>query len=106
MNAKTHSSPQGLRHQQIVELADGTADALVCLEGTLWITAHAGGEDVVLRAGQRFPLHGTTRVVVQALGAARYRLARSEQRGRLAAGLVQWLRSRYDAWLARHPVWR
>lgn len=106
MNAKNHSSPRGLAHQEIVELADGAADALVCLSGVLWVTAHGSGEDVVLTAGQRLALRGRTRVVVQALGPARYRLAQADSRHRLAAGLVRWARSRYDAWLAQRPALR
>lgn len=106
MNAKNHSSPRGLAHQEIVELADDTADALVCLSGTLWVTAHGSADDIVLQAGQRLPLHGMTRVVVQALGGARYRLARPEGRRSLAASLARWLRLRYDAWLAEHPAMR
>ena len=104
MNDKNHSSPQGLAHQQILEVGDGAADALVCLSGTLWVTACGDSADIVLTPGQRLSLRGMTGVVVQALGPARYRLARAATRPGLVSGLVRWLRSRADTWLEHHPA--
>lgn len=106
MNAKNHSSPAGLAYQEIVELPDGAADTIVCLSGVLWVTAHGDGEDIVLNAGQRLTLRGKSRVVVQALAAARYRLDRAGARRALVATLAHWARDRYDDWLAQHPALR
>lgn len=102
MNAKNHSSPQGLAHQQIVELADGNADALICISGTLWVTAFGDSADILLHAGERLSLRNRTRVVVQALGPASYRVVLHAR----YAGLLQWAHSRYAAWLTQHPALR
>lgn len=48
---------------------------LCCLEGSVWLTREGDASDHVLQAGEALRMEGPGLVVVQALGAARFRLS-------------------------------
>lgn len=45
-----------LNHRELLDINDGQGLAVVCIEGTVWITQSGDARDIVIRAGEAFIL--------------------------------------------------
>lgn len=84
MNAETNSSLMTLERREIIDVTEQAGNAILCLSGSLWITRHGQGEDIILEPGQSIVLDGRGCAVVQALGHSTLRVMRRVAAGRFA----------------------
>src|SRR5512141_2690652 len=67
MNLEFNPQALCLRPHQLLKVRGGIGHAVVCHGGSLWLTQHRDGRDIVLRAGEPFALDRKGLVLVQAL---------------------------------------
>ncbi len=67
MNLEFNPQALCLRPNQLLKVRGGIGHVVVCHGGSLWVTQHRDGRDVVLRAGESFALDRRGLVLVQAL---------------------------------------
>jgi hypothetical protein len=67
MNLEFNPQALCLRPNQLLKVHGGIGHAVVCHSGSLWVTQHRDGRDIVLRAGESFALDRKGLVLVQAL---------------------------------------
>lgn len=60
-----------LRQRELVMIADGRDQVVCCEHGELWLTVDRQPADVILQAGESWPVTGQGAVVVSALVSSR-----------------------------------
>lgn len=66
--------PRPLAHGHLLTLPHASGCVIHCLTGCLWITETGDPGDHLLIAGQAYPVRGTGRLVIEALGNSCLRL--------------------------------
>jgi hypothetical protein len=94
MKAETNSSFAKLERREMIELREGTGNAIVCLSGSLWVTRQGHCEDIILKPGQSIVLDGKGYAVAQGLRYSTLRVIRRAS----AETLGDWLREK--SWAA------
>lgn len=59
-----------LERGQVASTKEARGLAIECVRGTLWITFEDGGTDHVLEPGERIPVRGGGRMVIEAMAAS------------------------------------
>ena len=85
MNLELDQDGLCLKPQQILKVRSGSGHTIVCHNGSVWLTQHGDGRDIVLGPGDSFALDRNGLALVQALEQSAISIAPPALRARAAA---------------------
>ena len=85
MNLELNQDGLCLKSHQILKVRRGSGHTIVCHNGSVWLTQHGDGRDIVLNAGESFALDRDGLALVEALEQSGISIAPPAARTRAAA---------------------
>lgn len=84
MNLELNQDGLCLKSRQMLKVRRGSGHTIVCHNGSVWLTQHGDGRDIVLGAGESFALDRNGLALVQALEQSAISIAPPALRARAA----------------------
>ena len=101
MNLELNQDGLCLKPNQLLRVRSGSGHTIVCHSGSVWLTQHGDGRDIVLNAGESFAFDRDGLALVQALEQSAISIAPPAPRSRAAVAAARSGHALAGAGLAR-----